>query len=173
MMEDAEDGFDDGAVFGETAGADHATGKIAAVRGDDADVASGEDFKIGLGRGVVPHIDVHRRSNDDGRGGGEDHGGEEVVGEAVGHFGEDVGGGGGDDEGVGGLRSVDVLDCGEGVALGGSRVGASGAQRPVMTLWPVREAKVSGWMKCWAAAVMTTCTSRACFCRSRTSSADL
>ena len=42
-----------------------------------------------------------------------------------------------------------------------------------MTLWPVRAAKVSGWMNFCAAAVMTTCTSTAWRCNARTNSAAL
>ena len=44
---------------------------------------------------------------------------------------------------------------------------------PVITLWPVREAKVNGVMNFWAASVITTCTSSAWRCKARTNSAAL
>src|SRR5271166_1995966 len=50
---------------------------------------------------------------------------------------------------------------------------SGGTHRLVMTLCPVIEAKVSGWMNCVAASVMTTWTSSACCCSARTSSAAL
>ena len=87
-----------------------------------AHAALAEDFQIRLGRRVLPHIDVHRRSHQDRRGGGQIHGGEEVVGDAVGELGQDVGGGGSDDHGVGPLRLADVLDGGIVGAVGGSGV---------------------------------------------------
>ena len=70
-----------------------------------------EGFEIGLGGGMLPHVDVHGRGDEHGRGGGEIHGGEEIVGHAVGELGQDVGGGGSDDEGVGPLGFGDVLDA--------------------------------------------------------------
>ena len=119
MVQDAEHGFDDGGRVGEAAAAGHAAGEIAAVGSNDLDVARGEDFEIGLGGRMLPHVDVHGGRDDDGRGGGEIEGGEEIVGDAVREFREDVGGGRCDDEQVGGLRGVDVLDGGVEVAVGG------------------------------------------------------
>ena len=82
-------------------------------------VARGEDFEIGLGGRMLPHIHVHGGRDDDGRGGGEIESGQEIVGDAVREFREDIGGGRSDDEQVGGLRGVDVLDGGVEVAVGG------------------------------------------------------
>ena len=90
---------DDGGDLGEAAGAGHSAGEVAAAGFDDVDSAVAEDGEVGLGGGVVPHVDVHRGGDDDGGGGGEVEGGEEVVGDAVGEFGEGVGGGGGYDQG--------------------------------------------------------------------------
>ena len=104
------------------------------------DAAVAEDGEVGLGGGVVPHVDVHRGGDDDGGGGGEVEGGEEVVGDALGEFGEGGGGGGGYDEGAGGLGLGDVLDGG--VLFGGFDLGW--LNMPVMTLWPEMALKVRG-----------------------------
>ena len=108
--EGVEHGVGDGFGFGHAAGADHAAGELAGAGLDDAHAALAQDFKVGLGGRMIPHVHVHGGSDEDGRGGGEVHGGEEIVGDAVGELGEDVGGGGSDDEGVGPLRFADVLD---------------------------------------------------------------
>ena len=108
--EGGENRLGDGFDVGEAAGAGHAAGEIAAAGLDDGDAAGFEQLDVGARGGMVPHVHVHRRGDDDGRGGGEEHGGEKVVGEAVGHFGENVRGGGRDDDSVGGLRLGDVLD---------------------------------------------------------------
>ena len=110
VVEDFEGGANDLVVFGEPSAADHAAGEIAAAGRDDPHAALLEGLKIGLGCGMLPHVDVHRRGDDHGRLGGEIEGGQKIVGDAVGEFGEDVGRGGSDDEQVGGLRRVDVLD---------------------------------------------------------------
>ena len=79
-----EGGGDDGGDLGEAAGAGHSAGEVAAAGLDDLDAAVAEDGEVGLGGGVVPHVDVHRGGDDDGGGGGEVEGGEEVVGDALG-----------------------------------------------------------------------------------------
>ena len=115
----------DGLRLGHAAGADHAAGQIAGSGLDDAHAALAQHFKIGLGGRMVPHVDVHGRSNHDRRSGGEIQRGEKVVGDAVSELGQDVGGSGSDDERVGPLRLGDVLD---GVLLW--RFGRAGSDRP-------------------------------------------
>ena len=110
MVEHAQHRLHDGLVFGEATCANHAAGQVAAVGRYDADVAAGQGFEIRLGRRMLPHVHVHRRSHDDGGGSRQIHRGEEIVRDAVGEFCNDVGGRGRDDERVGGLGSVDVLD---------------------------------------------------------------
>jgi hypothetical protein len=60
---------------------------------------------------MLPHIHVHGRSHQNRRLRGQVHGGQEVVGDAVGEFGQDVGRGGSNDERVGPLRLGDMLDA--------------------------------------------------------------
>ncbi len=108
-----------------------------------------------------------------GRMGGEIQGGQEVVGQPMSEFSQHIGGCRGNHQGFCRLRFANVLDGG--VEIGLSAAGLAGRQghSPVITLCPVREAKVSGAMNCWAAAVITTCTSSAWRCKARTSSAAL
>src|ERR1039458_3848528 len=111
-LQGGEHGLGDGVDVGEAAGAGHAAGEVAAAGFYDGDAAGLKYRDIRTCRRVVPHVHVHRGGDDDRSGGGKKHGGEEVVGEAVGHLGEDVGGGGRDDDRVGGLGLRDVLDLG-------------------------------------------------------------
>ncbi len=69
-----------------------------------------EEAEIGLRGGVLPHVDVHGGGKDDGSGGGEVEGGEEVGGEAVREAGHETGGARGDGESVDALPCGDVLD---------------------------------------------------------------
>ena len=61
---------------------------------------------VGLGRGVLPHADVHRRGDHHRLVGGEQQGGGEVVGDARGHLGEEVGGGRADQHQIGGAATA-------------------------------------------------------------------
>ena len=56
--------------------------------------------EVGLGGGVLPHVDVHRGRQHHRSGKGQVEGGEEIAGEAVGEFGKQVRGGGCDDQDV-------------------------------------------------------------------------
>ncbi len=76
----------------------------------------GEGGDVGLGGGMIPHLDVHGGGENERRGRGERHGGEKIVGHAMGQLGKNVGGGRRDDQGFGGLGFGDVL-------YGGVRVG--------------------------------------------------
>ncbi len=129
-----------------------------------------KNLHVGLRGRMLPHIHVHRRSNNDRRVGGQKQGGEEIVGQAVGELRQDVGGRRRNDQGFGRLGFANVLDGGVEIAL--SLPGDEG-HRPVITLWPVSEAKVSGVMNFWAASVITTWTSSAWRCKARTNSAAL
>ena len=138
-----EHGVGDGIRLGHAACAHHAAGQIAGAGLDDAHAALAQDFKIGLRGRVIPHVHVHCGSDEDRRVRGQIHGGEEIVGDAVSEFGQDVGGGRRDDQRVGPLRFADVLDA----VLTRSRSFRwcrQSSQRLVMTLWPVSAAKVSG-----------------------------
>ena len=66
---------------------------------------------IGLGRGIVEHVSIHRRSHDDGSLSGKQRGGQSVVSQALGHLGYCVGGGRSDDYHVGSFGQSDVIDA--------------------------------------------------------------
>lgn len=105
------EGGEDFGWVGHAAWADGAAGLPAGVGADGGDAVGEELFEVALGGGVEPHGFVHGGGDEDAGGWcGEEEGGDEVVGEAVGHFGEDVGGGGCDKDEVGGLGEADVGD---------------------------------------------------------------
>jgi hypothetical protein len=58
--------------------------------------------------GMLPHLAIHGRGDQNRGAGGERDGREGIVGEAVGHGGEDVRGGGGDEEQIGLVGELDV-----------------------------------------------------------------
>ena len=105
-------GGDDVRKVGEASTALHAAGEMAGGGLDQDVAASAQEGGVCLHRGMLPHDDVHRRRDDDGRGRGEIKGGDEVVGKAVGQLCQHVGGGGHDDQRGGGLGFGDVLDGG-------------------------------------------------------------
>jgi hypothetical protein len=117
---------------------------------------------------VVPHVGVHRGREDDAAGEGQISGGEEVVGQAVGEFREQIGGCGSDDEKIILLRDADMFD-------GTGEVSSALAEekRSVMTLRPVSAAKVSGRMNSCAAEVIRTCTENPRSMSARANSAAL
>ena len=100
--------------------AHHAAGQFAGAGLDDANAALAQRFEIGLGGGMVPHVHVHRGSDQHRRIGGQVHGGQKIVGDAVRKFGQDVGGGRRDHQRLGPLRLADVLDGGIVGAFGGA-----------------------------------------------------
>ena len=67
-----------------------------------------ERVDVGLGGRVQPHLGVHRRSEDDRAVGGQQGGGEQVVGPAGGGPGQQIGGGRCDEHQVGLLTEPDV-----------------------------------------------------------------
>ncbi len=81
-----ESGGNDGSVFGEASGAGHAAGEISAAGFDDLDSALAQSFQILLRGGMVPHVYVHGRGDDDRRCGREKESGQEIVGDSLGKF---------------------------------------------------------------------------------------
>jgi hypothetical protein len=107
----AEDGVGDGLGLGHAACAHHAAGQLACARLDDAHAALAEGFEVRLGCRVLPHVHIHGRGNQHRRLGGQVQGGEEIVGDAVSKFGQDIGRRRGYHQGVGPLRLADMLDA--------------------------------------------------------------
>src|SRR5580692_9215375 len=81
---------DDGFVFRQASGAGHATGKISGSRFHDLDAALTKNLEIRPRRGMIPHIYVHRRGNDNGGGGREKKCGQEIGGDSLREVGENV-----------------------------------------------------------------------------------
>ena len=102
--------LDDGLRGGQAARAGHAASQVAFIGIDDVHAARAQRREIFLRRGVLPHVDVHGRRHDDGSLGGEIQRGEEIVGDAVREFSENVGGGGRHKQQVDSLRHGDVFD---------------------------------------------------------------
>ena len=115
--ENMHDACGDGCGRREASAADHAAGQIAAFGLDDVDAALAQDRHVGAGGRMIPHIDVHGGRDEDRGRGGEVDGGDKVVREAVGHFGQAMRGGGADDERVDALSEADVLDGNVGSGL--------------------------------------------------------
>ena len=132
--EGALDRRDDVGDLGEPSGAEPAAGQLPFPGRDDGRTPFAEGIEVALGRRVVQHVGVHR-GRDEGRGPDREvEGGEEVVGEAERHPGDDVGGGGGHHEDVGLLGERDVADAAGGVGSGslglsGGGVGARAGAR--------------------------------------------
>ena len=116
--------------------------------------APAQRLEVGLRGRVLPHVGVHRGRQHHGAGEGEVEGGQEIVRQAVRELGQQVRGGRGHNQHIVLLRHARY-------ARRRSRASRPGWPRrtcPVMTLRPVRAAKVSGRTNSCAAAVMTTCT---------------
>ena len=105
---DARRGFDDACGIGQPAGADVATGQPSGFRFDDVHAARGQYFEIVGHRGVLPHLGVHCGGHDDRGAGGEQRGGDEIVGDAVRVLADDLRGGRRDDHEVGVLAEASV-----------------------------------------------------------------
>ncbi len=99
--------------------AHHAAGQIARARLNHAHTALAQNFEIGLRRRVVPHVHIHRRSNQDRSLRGQVHRGQKIVGDAMGEFGKDIGRRRSNNKRLGPLRLADVLDGRIVCALGG------------------------------------------------------
>ena len=100
-----ERGGDNFFRFGQPSRADHSAGQIAAARLDNVHAAAAQDFQVGLRGRMLPHVHVHRGSDDDRGGGRQVQRAEKVVGDALGEFGDGVGRGGRDQKTVHRLRN--------------------------------------------------------------------
>ena len=87
--------------------------------------------QVGLRRGVLVHVVVHRGRDDDRAGRGERGAGEQVVGQAVGELGHRVGARRRDDEDVGVADQLEVADR---VVVGRRLVGERAARRVALEL---------------------------------------
>ena len=92
----------------ELAGTRLAAGQPAALGAHEEVVAVLERLHVGDRGEVLPHVDVHGGRHDDGAGAREQRGAHGVIGDAVGHLGDDVGGGGAHERKVGPLGELDV-----------------------------------------------------------------
>ena len=91
------------ALLRQAAGAHVAAGQQPGAGGDHGKAVVFQRFQIVLGDGVFQHVGVHGRSHQLGAGGGQRHGGQHIIGQAVGQLGQHVGGGRGDQHQVGGV----------------------------------------------------------------------
>ena len=80
-------------LFGQPAAAHILAGKHTALRGDHRDPIALQGGQVVLGDGVFQHAGVHGRGHQLGAAGGQQHGGQHIVRNAVGHLGDDIGGG--------------------------------------------------------------------------------
>ena len=96
------------ALLGQTAGADVAAGQQAGAGRDDRKAVMLQRPDVILGNGVFQHVGVHGRGHQLGAVGRQGHGGQHVVGLAVGHFGNHIGRGRGDEHQVGGVGKADM-----------------------------------------------------------------
>ena len=71
-----------------------------------------QNFQIRLRRGMIPHVHVHRRSDDDRSRGREIKRGEKVAGDALREVRQNVGSGGSNQQSINRLRDGNVLDGG-------------------------------------------------------------
>jgi hypothetical protein len=111
--EDEAGRLDDVGRLGQPPGPGPAAGEEAVARPDHLrpdGVDQAADVR--LGERVAPHVDVHRRGEQERRPGREEDGGHRVVRHAGGHAGEEVGRGGGDDHQIGAIGHPDVPDLG-------------------------------------------------------------
>ena len=97
-------------LLGQAAAAYILAGQQAALGGDDRKAVVLQRLEVVLGDGIFQHPGVHGRGDQLGALGGQHHGGEHVVGNAVGHLGNDIGRGRGHEDDVGFLGQRDVGD---------------------------------------------------------------
>ena len=103
--------------FGHAAGARLAAlGHLAGVRADKGDAVGLKRVRVAPGGGMVPHERVHGGGDQHRLVGRQQHGGGEVIGEAMGHLGHEIGGGGRHHNKVGLARQANVAD----IVLGGA-----------------------------------------------------
>ncbi len=92
--------------------ANHAARQLSRSRLDDAHAALTQNFKIGFGGRMLPHVHIHGRGHEDRRARRQIHCGQKVVCDAMRKLGENIGGRRSHDERLSPLRLADVLDGG-------------------------------------------------------------
>jgi hypothetical protein len=112
LREEVLDGGGDGLGLAHASAPDLAAGKVARVRSEHGDAVGAEARDVAPGRGVVPHLRVHRRADHHRLVGRQQHGGGKVVGKARGHLCDQVGGRRRDDHEIGLARQPDVAHLG-------------------------------------------------------------
>ncbi len=85
-------------------------GKVAAAGSHHMDTALAQRGHVGLCRRRLPHAVVHSGCDHDGSRRRKQRGGDKVVGDAVGHLGDDIGGRGRYDHQIGLLRERNMVD---------------------------------------------------------------
>ena len=116
-------------LFWQLSRADILAGQHPDCRVDDAKAVAAQRFQVVLGDGVFVHVGVHRGGHQLFAAAGQHGGGEHVVGDAVGHLGDDVGRGRSDHHKVGTLGERHMLDVVLEVAVEGVDHAAGVAQR--------------------------------------------
>ena len=106
----ALDGLDEGGHLGQSAASGEARGERAGLGLEHGDPALAQRLDIGLHGRVVPHAAVHGRRHQHRASRGEEEGGQEVVGDAVGGLGQEIGRGRRHHEGIRPLGESHVLD---------------------------------------------------------------
>ena len=87
-----------------------AAGKVAAAGSHNMDTALAQRGHVGLRRRRLPHAVVHSGCDHDGSRRRKQRGGNKVIGDAVGHLGDDIGRRGRHDHQIGLLRKRDMVD---------------------------------------------------------------
>ena len=119
LCDGAEDVVQQDILFRQASAAHVLAGQHAALGGDDREAVLFQCGDVVLGDGVLQHPGVHGRGDELGTLGRENDGGEHIVGDAVGHFGDHVGRGGGHQDHVGLFGQRDVGDLEFEVAVKG------------------------------------------------------
>ena len=109
-VEHLTDSLDDVLGLAHAARVNVATGKVAAAGSHHMHAAVAQRGHVGLRRRRLPHAVVHSGCDHDGSWRCQQRGGDEVVGDAVGHLGDDIGRRGRHDHQIGLLRQRNVVD---------------------------------------------------------------
>ena len=109
-VEHLTDSLDDVLGLAHAARVHVAARKVAAAGSHHVNAAVAQRGHVGLCGRCLPHAIVHGRCDHDGARRGKQRGGDEVVGDAVGHLGDDIGRRGRHDHQIGLLRKRDMVD---------------------------------------------------------------
>ena len=109
-VEHLADGFDNVLGLAHASRVHVATGKVATARSHHIDATVAQRGHVGLRCRRLPHAVVHGGCDHDGSRRGKQRGGDEVIGDAVDHLGDDIGRRGRHDHQVGLLRQRNVVD---------------------------------------------------------------